>query len=273
VTNLENLNFTNILDNPKNYLYCYKSEKASLYSLVNKSLRFSPIGTLNDPIENTLQTFFLDTDTRFQKSQLPEYTNLLKAITKKYCDSFIKVLCFTLSNDPEPKTLIPQSHMGYMRFSMWSQYAEFGKGTCIILDKNKLDTEFDKLLSKENIFGKSGQINYTEDFSHSMAFRFRYDEFNLLKEGKNILKPKIQEYYKEYFFKKRKDWSNENEYRYVIVSERIQYLDITHSITGIVFGYSSSKEFISLVNNLDHFKKVPKVKIMLQGYHAYIEGY
>lgn len=270
--NLEELSFTRISDNHKNYLFCYKSEKASLYSLVSKSLRFSPIGTLNDPIENTLQTFFLDTDTRFQRNQISEYTSLLKTLTKKYCDTFIKVLCFTLGTDPEPQTLIPQSHMGYMRFSMWSQYADLGKGICIILDKSKLEKELVNLLRKENIFGKSGQINYTEDFTHNMAFRFTYDEIHSLEVGNNILKSKIQKYYKEYFFKKRKDWSNENEYRCLIVSDRIQYLDINHSIAGIVFGYNSSKEFISLVNSLDHFKKVPKVKIMLQGYHAYIEG-
>jgi len=264
--------FTKILENPKNYLYCYKSERASLYSLVSQLLRFSPIGTLNDPIENTLQTFFLDTDTRFTKDQIPEYSNLLKSLTKKYCDNFIKVLCFTLSNDPEPKTLISQSHMGYMRFSMWSQYADQGKGACILLDKKELDKEFEKLLKKENVFGKRGQVSYAEDFSHGMAFRFTYDEFNTLKEGKKILKPKIQKYYREYFFKKRKDWSNENEYRYLIISERIRYLDISHSIAGIVFGYNSSEELISLVNDIGQLKKVPKVMIRLQGYHAFIEG-
>jgi len=162
--------------------------------------------------------------------------------------------------------------MGHMRFSMWSQYAELGKGACIVLDKNKLDKEFDNLLTRENIFGKRRKIYYTEDFTHNMAFRFTYDELNSLKAGNKILKPKIEKYYKEYFFRKRKDWSNENEYRYLIVSDRIQYLDIARSIAGIVFGYNSSREFISLVNSLDHFKKVPKVKIILQGYHAYIEG-
>ena len=239
---------------------------------MSRSLRFSPIGLLNDPIENTLQTFFLDTDTRSQKDQLPLYTELLKNYTKKYCDEYIKVLCFSLSNDPEPDTLIPQSHIGYMKFSMWSQYADLGKGACIVLDKNKLDKQFRKLLVNENIFGKNGQIQYTEDFTHNMAFRFMYDELNSLKAGINILKPKIEKYYREYFFKKRKDWSNENEYRYLIISERIESLDITNSIAGIVFGYNSSKEFMSLINDLDDLKHIPKVKIMLQGFHAYIEG-
>src|SRR3989304_8047825 len=118
------LSFISIMNNPKNYLFCYKSEKDSLYSLINKNLRFSPIGSLNDPIENTLQTFFLDTDTRFQKEDLPEYTNFLKIHTKEYCEKFAKVLCFTKSDLPQEDTLISQSHMGYMRFSMWSQYAE-----------------------------------------------------------------------------------------------------------------------------------------------------
>ena len=270
--NKQILSFTKITDYPKNYLFCYKSEKASLYSFINKSLRFSPIGTLNDPIENTLQTFFLDLDNRFQEEQIQKYTRLLKTLTKKYCDNFIKVLSFTLSNDPESETLMSQSHMGYMRFSMWSQYADLGRGACIILDKNKIDKEFSNLVRRENIFGKSGQIQYTEEYEHGMAFRFMYDELNSLIAGYNILKPKIQKYYKEYFFKKRKDWSNEYEYRYLIVSERIQYLDITRSIVGIVFGYESSNEFMSLVNNLSDIKKVPKVKIMLQGYHAFIKG-
>lgn len=264
--------FLKIMDNPQNYLFCYKSEKATVYSLASKSLRFSPIGSLNDPIENTLQTFFLDEDTRFLKDQLPEYNLLLKTYTKRYCDDFIKVLCFTLSNDPKQDSLIPQSHMGYMRFSMWSQYADFGKGTCIILNRNKLDEEFGRLLLKENIFGKSGEINYTDDFTHQMAFRFMYDELNSLKTGINILKPKIEKYYKEYFFKKRRDWSNEHEYRYVIVSDRIQYIDMANAIAGIVYGYNSTDELISVIEKLNYFRHIPKVRIKLQGYHAYIEG-
>ncbi|MDO8487658.1 MAG: DUF2971 domain-containing protein, partial [Candidatus Curtissbacteria bacterium] len=181
--NWEDLSFSKIINNPKNYLFCYKSEKTVFNTLVGRSLRFSPVGSLNDPIENTLQTFFLDTDTRFQKSQILEFTTLLKDVTKKYCDNFIKVLCFTLSDNPEPETLIPQSHMGYMRFSMWAQYADLGKGACIILDKEKLEEEFRKLLKKENIFGKNGQVHYTEDYTHNMAFRFMYDELNSLKTG------------------------------------------------------------------------------------------
>jgi len=127
-------------------------------------------------------------------------------------------------------------------------------------------------LKKENIFGKNGQVDYIEDIPNGKIFSFTSDEFNSLKKGENILKPKIQKYYKEYFFHKREDWSNESEYRYLIISERIKNLDISNSIAGIVFGYNSSKEFISLVNNMSKLKKVPKVLIKLQGYHAYIKG-
>lgn len=269
----EIISFSAITDYPKDYLFCYKSEKTSLYSLISQSLRYSPISTLNDPIENTLQTFFLDQDTRFQKDKIPGYVQLLKDVTKKYCENFVKVLCFTLGNDPEPDTFISQSHQGYMRFSMWSQYADNGKGTCIVLNKKKLDKIFEDQLKTENIFGKSGQINYTESYEHGMAFRFSYDEIQSLKTGNNILQPKIIKYFNEYFFKKRKDWSNESEYRYLLISDRIEKLDISNSVAGIVYGFDTSKEFESSINSLEPLKRVPKVKIILQGYHAYIKGF
>lgn len=261
--------FSKIDNSPNNYLYCYKSEKTSIYSLANRALRFSPLGSLNDPIENTLLTSYLDTDSRFTKEQIPEYNYILNNVAKRYCDSFIKTLSFCQSSDPDNSTLLPISHKGYMKFSMWSQYADVGKGACIILDKTKITEEFNNLLKRERIFGKYGDVSYTENFDHHMAFSFNYDEINMLKNDSRKLKYKIERYYKEYFFKKRKDWSNEREYRYLIISDRIQFLDITNSIAGIVFGYNATNQFINFIEKLDHFKQIPKDKIKLQGYYAY----
>lgn len=261
--------FLEIDSYPENYLYCYKSEKTSMYSLANKNLRFSPLGSLNDPIENTLLTSYLDTDTRFTKEEIPEYNHILNNIAKKYCDNFVKTLSFCQSSDPDKSTLLPMSHKGYMKFSMWSQYADVGKGACIILDKTKINQEFNDLLKKENIFGKYGNISYTESFDHNIAFSFNYDEINMLKNDSRKLRYKIERYYKEYFFKKRQDWSNEHEYRYLIISNRIQSLDITDSIAGIVFGYNATNDFINVIEKFDHLKYVPKDKIKLQGYYAY----
>ena len=271
---MENIpdSLTKVIDSPSEYLYCYKSERSSINIIENKSLMFSSLGKLNDPIENTLQTFFLDLDTRFTQSEVKEYSDLLKSFTKKYCNEYVKVLCFTQSKKPDERSLISQSHIGYMRFSMWSQYAENGKGVCFIFNRRELDKEFEVLIKSENIFGKSGTVIYTEDYVHNMAFRFMYDEVKSLKIGHNILKPKIEKYFRQYFFKKRVDWSNELEYRYLIVSDRIMNLGIQKSLCGIIFGYNASNELITRISLAKEFDGIPKASIQLQGYHAYIKG-
>ncbi len=266
------LNFTTIQNHPNNFLFCYKSEITSKKVITTSSLRFSPLGSLNDPIENTLLTFFLDTDERFLMEDLESYYSLLRENLKKYCDNYIKVLCFTMSNELDSKTFISQSHMGYMRFSMWSHYADSGKGLCFIFDKDKLDDEFSKLLHKENLFGKKGEVTYTEDYVHNTAFRFMHHEIMSLKAGINILKPKIQKFYKEYFFKKRNDWASESEYRYLLISDRIENIDISSSLAGIVFGYKCSSDLVNKVIYTPALSRIPKAQIKLQGFHAYIEG-
>jgi hypothetical protein len=52
----------------------------------------------------------------------------------------------------------------------------------------------------------------------------------------------------------------------------MQYLDIGSSLSAIVFDYNATQEFVSLVDELEHLRHVLKVRMKLQGFHAYAEG-
>lgn len=170
------------------------------------------------------------------------------------------------------ETMISQAHRGYMRFRMWSQYANGGKGICFILDKEKTDNAFKELMVQKDIFYSNDSVKYFDNYGDNKGFSFKISDLLAIDKGIGIISSKIKKYYKDYFFTKRTDWSEENEYRYFVFTEEELFLDISNLLVGIVLGYYSSKKIKDFAYQKLNSKKIPICKIILQGYHAYIRG-
>jgi len=258
-------------DNIK-YIYCYKSEKTSKKILLSMKINFRPIGTFNDPLEKTLQTFFLDEAVKIKNSVRNKLVGMLKKKLTEYYNESLRAICFTQDKPMSTETIISQAHRGYMRFRMWSQYADNGKGICFILDKKRADNAFKKLMLQKGIFHINGSVKYSDNYKNNKAFYFKISDLLALYNGKDIISTKIIKYYKDYFFTKRTDWSEENEYRYFIFTDKNLFLDISDSLVEVVLGYYSTKKMKDFICRKPFSKKIQICKIVLQGYHAYIKG-
>ena len=253
-------------------IYCYKSENTSRKILSSMKIKFCSIGSFNDPLENTLQHFFIDEDLKVKNLEKKRLLNILKKNLSEYYNENCRALCFTQDKPMSDETMISQAHRGYMRFRMWSQYADNGKGICFILDKEKADNAFKKLMIQKDIFYCNDSVKYSDNYGDSKVFSFKISDLLAMNKGTDIISSKIKKYYKNYFFTKRIDWSEENEYRYFAFTDKELFLDISNLLVGIVLGYYSSKKIKDFACEKLSSKKIPICKIFLQGCHAYIRG-
>ncbi len=256
----------------KKYIYCYISENISMEILSSMKIKFCPIGNFNDPLEKTLQLFFIEEDVKIKNLDKIRLLDTLKKTLSEYYNENFRALCFTQDKPITNRTMISQSHRGYMRFRMWSQYANEGKGICFILDKEKTDNAFKELMTQKDIFYSNNSVKYSDNNGDSKVFSFKISELLSLDKGIDVISPKIKKYYKDYFFTKRTDWSEENEYRYFVFTDEELFLDISNLLVGIVVGYYSSKKIKEFAYQKLYSKKIPICKIFLQGYHSYIQG-
>ena len=107
---------------------------------------------------------------------------------KKECNRYRQI---SLTSDDKYK-----NKKGFLITPMWAHYAEKGYGVCLVFDKEKLLTETDTYFSDS--------ITYTDSFNNNI----------------NVDNPNISQFFKEnkedLFFKKKTEWSNEQEYRIIL---------------------------------------------------------
>ncbi|BBO91956.1 DUF2971 domain-containing protein [Desulfosarcina ovata] len=102
---------------------------------------------------------------------------------------------------------------------MWSQYGENSKGFCIVLDRECLTTELNKMASKTEYL-ISGGVEYY-DWLHFV------NGGSVIQYWKNLDLSKIDlfelinanDMLRSIYFKKSIDWRDETEYRWILYSE------------------------------------------------------
>lgn len=113
---------------------------------------------------------------------------------------------------------------GCMSSLMWAYYADKSKGVCIQLDSDKID--FSDCLHSAVIYSNvQGVIKLDEKISTTRHLR------------KYIIDNK-----EDIFFTKFSNWDRENEYR--IVSDKLDFLDISKAIIGVFLTSYKSDECI-----------------------------
>lgn len=113
---------------------------------------------------------------------------------------------------------------GCMSTLMWAYYANNSNGVCIKIDSDKIDFS-DCLHGPVSYSTKQGGIELDKKISTTRHLR------NFIVEKKEDI-----------FFTKYANWDRENEYR--IVSDKLDFLDISEAITGIFLTSYKSDECI-----------------------------
>lgn len=183
-------------------LYHYTSFDSFVKIWLSKSLRFSPVSSVNDIQEKVIEASISN----------PEQLKLAKsfiAIRKSF-----KQVSFTMDYDSYLK--------GCMSPMMWGLYADKTKGVCIELDYNIMPFPHNCL---------KGIVKYKTILK-------KYQGISPDVKTESDLNSFIIKHQKELFFTKSKCWAGENEYR--VLSKEDDYLNIENAISTVYIATDNS---------------------------------
>lgn len=203
-------------------LYHYTSIKNFASIWQSQALKFSESKGTNDYFER-LKIITADNGVLKYNGEETEMEVLRHNINSIYHKiNEYKQISLSMDNSQDLK--------GYASPMMWGLYSRskddngnWQDGVCIELDKSKLDLESKPLYSKAIIYEDNVQ-----------AIKLGGNDFS----GENAIEKFIDINQDLIFFTKHRHWEHENEYR--IVSNNLDYLDISDAITGVyVLGMDS----------------------------------
>ncbi|MDO9635219.1 MAG: DUF2971 domain-containing protein [Paludibacter sp.] len=222
--------------------------------LSKMKLQFNNVINTNDPWESKLRFFSICNLTGAGYADgISGLKNILQDISAfnllndKSINLFKKflVLCFTCSFNYNNRRV-----HGYNQPRMWSQYGENHKGFCFEVDEKKII----KLIvsSYSNNFIKYEKVTYKDKFEkieYSLSINGKFERF-------------VDLHYKNIFFQKNINWSDEHEYRILIKSAQKIEVSINDCIKAIYVGENFNSAFIPLLDHYSGKLQVPIYKII-----------
>ncbi|MDE6463047.1 MAG: DUF2971 domain-containing protein [Muribaculaceae bacterium] len=170
-------------------LYHFTNFEAACKILASKTLLLSSLSGLNDVNESFRTIYSRDLD---------------KSLSWKDLESKFRQL--SLSEDKD-------GALGFLNLPMWGNYADKGKGACIVLDKNKFIRELDK----QGLW--HGEIDYVD----------KYDNDLIISSEEDIVRN-----HRIIFFQKDSTWRFEQEYRVVGYNTALKSVDISACLKWVI---------------------------------------
>lgn len=251
------------ISNTEKWVYHYTTKETALeYILSSGKIRLNLFKNLNDPRESKDFHFGMSTSSKDDK----EIDNCWDELQKKgtaYIKNHCKILCM-VKDYTRPINSVDQHYRGWARARMWAQYSGNHTGVCLIFDKEKLQEIIKYTLSsKGNLYFSDVQYLNPNSFDNFDAYNFEHEEIQT-NPLESVLSKKVEQYYKEYFFTKAKDWSNENEWRCVLKgkSTEPEFVSIKESICGIIVGTDFPKVYQPSISYFGEEFSIPIARII-----------
>jgi hypothetical protein len=221
-----------------NDLYHYTGLETGVFGILRSGvLRLSPFAATNDlwesrPLNPALSTHYDDTDLR----QDPQFVFLLWAELDRNIRLHTKVACLTQDWRLPEDLIEPDAERGWAHLSLWAHYGAGHTGICLRFDKSKLIAAFevapwnDALRFHDTVhYWRSARTPRDNSVDLGQLREFGPDAVGL--RFATVNKDSI-------FFSKHADWSNESEYRLILLDQSVLpvELDIRSALTGVFLG-------------------------------------
>lgn len=148
-----------------------------------------------------------------------------------------KVACFTLDYELPEDSFDSEALRGYAHPALWAHYGGRHRGVCLRFSKSRLSARINETKAElGRIF--EGSVDYVlsplDDFIAEGLDLAQIGEFGL----DAVVARFMERNHRALFFRKHLDWSNEYEYRWVLVEPSLRpvYLDVSGCLTGLVLG-------------------------------------
>lgn len=247
-------------------IYHYTNFDTACKIIYGENFKFSKLSSTNDTVESKAK---IDTNNSEDKKILLNIITRFEEIAKDQ----LQLLCFCkdtiINNDTKNKhsQFTDYTGRGFALPRMWAQYADNNKGVCFIIDKNRL---LNKLLDKKVYRNKIIHCDDVSYYSFFKAYNINHKDLLELEEcfvEKNLIaeyqmfKENI-DFVKLNYFKKAKDWEQENEYRILAFSPKQIFIEnITECIMGLVLGERIEPYEMKIISELSGNKfDIKKIK-------------
>jgi hypothetical protein len=229
-------------------LYHYTSADIALDCVMTQmQLRLGLFETMNDPRESKPRYPTLQLAHGVSDHGIDDIWQEADRLLRRA----VKVACFTLDYELPESVLDPAVLRGYAHPAMWAHYGGRHAGVCLRFSRSALEERMNAALSSRgHLF--AGPVQYSfELFGQLDASPFdieQMDEFGV----DAVVVRYIEEHHSELFFRKHPDWSNEREYRWILIEPEPLpvYVDITGCLTGVVLGDNFAESRLGALHQL-----------------------
>lgn len=223
-------------------LFHYTRAEVAFGHILNRGLRFSPLGTMRDPLESQNWTFAWRGRHGVLGVEAVDTPLRMRAQSKRN----VKLVSMTCE-EPGEQLADPWGwvHRGYARPRLWEQYAENHAGVCLIYDKSLLTFAFEYELTEGVLWRRHGRVSYDRWKQHGRGLDnaiYRYEDPLFLTRSMHegvleALAGHLEEHADDLLFTKLPDWSTEHEYRYVLLDEGTEDRFLKVGLVAIVLGH------------------------------------
>jgi hypothetical protein len=238
----------------ENIVYHYtKTQYVIEHILFHNQLRLSPRINSIDPVENT-EPLILELSVDYEDNPILDKKIGVQSIEEvKRKLALTKQLCFCRNDSTKSlkkNANTPMEVYGFMKPRMWDQYGDHYKGVCLAFDLEKL---------KKASNHKNGPVKY---MNYKDIIRLdRYFDLNELHDKKDDYCNEFLKKMDKVLFAKHKDYSGENEYRFISQSENaFDFFNIKDSLVGIIISPKDNSEFA--LKYLDEYVKDLDIELL-----------
>lgn len=215
-------------------LYHFTSFDTALKIIESNRLRFGRLNNMNDLHENDKLCFVDSTNQNLNHFPSEELDALYDEIYK------YRQISFSMDRKDGKKE-------GFDLHQMWGNYADKGKGVCLVFDKKELE----KSNEIQNIYHGDVIYNETQDL----------DSFVVSKsQTPNDVSTEIAKRLQDLFFHKRKEWEHELEYRFIKRCpnyEREEYFHLGHALKFVILSTC-----LRDIDKVLYFKRLETIKAL-----------
>lgn len=240
------------------FIYHYtKLETARDCILPNRTLRLSQLADINDSKES------ISNDWQLFGNENQEFADTRDLVIECFRLN-VKAVCFSRDDqdvDPAHQFPLDPCSRGYVKPRMWTTYGRAHKGVCLVFDRQRLEAAFrahidpaEKLLC--------GPVSYGRPLSFGVLRSFALEFSDFAQDFSATIHSKIDQNSAYYFFFKHLDWITENEYRFVLISDRQQYEDLPFddALAGVALSMETSSEGTGDIVSIADKAKIPVVQ-------------
>ncbi|PRY18676.1 DUF2971 domain-containing protein [Pseudosporangium ferrugineum] len=218
---------------PTDHLFHYTSAAAAMFGILRSgTLRLSPFEATNDPWESqpSFQTLSVHHDDRDLVDSFDLWAEIDQAVRRH-----AKVACLTHDWKVDGSVLAPDALRGWNRLATWAHYGGNHSGICLRFDRRLLIDSFTSTSVPGALLRFHGPVQYR----HVSLGLLPMDVGQAREFGVDAAAvAHARTYHEQIFFRKHRDWSNEMEYRLVLVDQSVlpAEIPIGSALTGLYLG-------------------------------------